>query len=465
MKIYEYIYTYFLNTSLTNYESEISNLDWTNKDLFQFKFTAEQVKCMKEIQEDMSKEKAMYRLPQGDVGTGKTACAMYALYLAVNNAHQAAVMAPTEILARQHFVTISKVFMPLGFNVRLLVSGMDEKSKQKIRKEIASGETEIIIGTHSLIQESSEYKDLGLIVIDEQHKFGVEQRKAFSGKGKNADTLVMTATPIPRSLVLTVFGDMDISVIREKPLDRKPVTTYWVDEEKREEIYAFIKSEIDKGHQAFLVYPRIEEKENTGLKSVNEMYVHFKEDIFSDKKVALIHGKLKSEEKDKIMTDFRKKKYDILIATTVIEVGVDVPNVTVMLIEHAQRYGLAQLHQLRGRIGRGEFHSYCILMGDVKTEAAYERLKTLSETSDGFLIAEKDLDIRGPGELLGTKQSGLAELRVGDIARDFSVMEEARRDAFGVVERDPKLSDADNIMLKQYIIEKFKRKKDENNSR
>jgi len=424
--------------------------------LFTFKLTAEQKKCIKEIESDMASEKPMHRLLQGDVGSGKTVVAMYALLLAAGGGYQSAVMVPTEILARQHYVTVSKTFMPLGLNVRLLINGIDQKQQELVKRELAEGEADIVIGTHSLIQEDIAYKNLGLVVIDEQHKFGVAQRKRLQSKGSSPDTLFMTATPIPRSLVLTVFGDMDVSLLKEKPEGRENVTTCWVGEDRRENVYGFLRDEIEKGRQAFIVYPRIKERASSDIRSAEEMYAHLKKDVFSDLKLALIHGRMKSDEKKRIMEDFRDGKCDILIATTVIEVGLDVPNVTVILVEHAERYGLAQLHQLRGRIGRGEHESYCILLGEPKTEDSEKRLSTMAETTSGFEISEKDLDIRGPGEFLGTRQSGLPELRVGDIARDFSIMEEAREEAFSLVSSDPLLKDEHNAKIKENIKRRFK---------
>ncbi|MGB2599575.1 MAG: ATP-dependent DNA helicase RecG [Candidatus Omnitrophota bacterium] len=428
------------------------------KDLFDFELTEEQKKCINEIERDMSSEKTMYRLLQGDVGSGKTVVGMYAVLLTVQNGHQAAVMAPTEILARQHYITISKELMPLGLNIRLLVGGIDKDTREKIKEELKKGEVDVVIGTHALIQEDIAYSDLGLVIIDEQHKFGVDQRKALREKSSKADTLVMTATPIPRSLAMTIYGDMDISMLREKPGGREEVTTYWVGEDRRKAVYSFLRDEIEKGRQAFIVYPRIKKTAGSALLSAEEMFEHLRKDVFPDLRLALIHGRMNPEEKDGIMKDFRDKKYDILIATTVIEVGIDIPNVTVMLVEHAERYGLAQLHQLRGRIGRGRHASYCILMGEPKTDASDERLSTMTETHDGFEIAEKDLDIRGPGEFLGTRQSGLPELRFGNIVHDFTIMEEAREEAFRLVSEDPALKDSRHAGIRDSIKERFKGK-------
>ena len=428
------------------------------KKLFSFDFTQDQKNCIKEIGKDMSSEKPMYRLLQGEVGSGKTVVAMYALLLTVKNGYQGAIMVPTEILARQHYVTISKALMPLGLNVRLLINGLDSKSKDIVSNELMTGEADIVIGTHSLIQEKMNYNNLGLVIVDEQHKFGVKQRKSLMSKGRMPDTLMMTATPIPRSLVLTIYGDMDVSILKDKPAGRKETITYWVGNDRRDNVYDFIRSEVEKGHQAFIVYPRIKESLQNEIKSAEKMYKEMKEDTFKDLKVALIHGKMKTDQKKKTMEDFRRGKFDVLVATTVIEVGVDIPNVTIMVIEHAERYGLSQLHQLRGRIGRGKKQSYCILMGDSKTDSSEERLSAMEETNDGFKIAEKDLDIRGPGEVLGTRQSGLPEIRFGNIARDFVIMQEAREEAFNLIEEDPILSEPHNIVVRENIKERFKGK-------
>jgi len=424
--------------------------------LFSFSFTDAQKKCIKEIERDMAGSKPMHRLLQGDVGSGKTVVAMRSAFIASDSEYQTAVMAPTEVLARQHYVTFSKIFMPLGINVRLLISGIETKAKAEIKKEISLGESDIIIGTHSLFQEDVEYGRLGLVIIDEQHKFGVRQREALRSKGVMPDLLVMTATPIPRSLSLTVFGDMDVSVLNEKPSARAAVATCCLDENKREAVYKFIREEVKKGRQAFIVYPQISAKDITETRAAVEMHQHLQKDIFNDMRLALLHGKMAPDEKKDIMAGFRDKKFDILIATTVIEVGVDIPNVTVMVVEHAEKYGLAQLHQLRGRIGRGRHASYCILMSRGESEVSAERLSAIVQTDDGFEIAEKDLDIRGPGEFLGTRQSGLPELRFGDVVKDFAIMEEAREEAFNLVKNDPELKDVRNMELKNSIRERFK---------
>ena len=426
--------------------------------LFDFDLTGAQKKCLEDIKKDMAKNEPMHRLIQGDVGSGKTVLAMYALLVAVKNGYQAALMAPTEILARQHFLNISEIFMPMGINVQFLVKEADKKVASRIKEEIRTGDINIVIGTHALIQEGVEYKKLGLVVVDEQHKFGVLQRNALRKKGFSPDMLVMTATPIPRSLVLTFFGDMDVSLLKEKPSGRQNVATYWIREDQRLSVYEFIREEVSNGRQAFIVYPRIKETEASGLKSVEEMFQELSENVFRDFRVAMLHGKVNPKEKEEIMNGFSKKKCDILIATTVIEVGIDVPNATIMMIEHAERYGLAQLHQLRGRIGRGDHASYCILMGEPSTEEAYERLSAIADIEDGFEIAEKDLDIRGPGEFLGTKQSGLPEIRIGNIAKDFDIMEQAREEAKSIVEFDPLLKAENHKGIKRNLILRFKGK-------
>lgn len=428
------------------------------EEFFPFTLTGEQKKCITDIEKDMTSERPMYRLLQGDVGSGKTVVAMYAILLSVRNGYQSVLMAPTEILARQHFITVSKTLMPLGLNIRLLADGMDERTRGVILGEIASGEADIVIGTHSVFQKNVQYSKLGMIVIDEQHKFGVDQREELRKKNIKADTLVMTATPIPRSLALTVYGDMDISVLKEKPRGRMPIETYWAGEEERSSVYKFLRHEISEGRQAFIVCPRIKKEGKTTISSAEGVFEGLSKGTFSDMRLALVHGRMKPEEKDKIMAAFLGREYDILIATTLVEVGIDVPNATVMLIEDADRYGLAQLHQLRGRIGRGSHTSYCILMGEPGTEVARERLSAIAEIEDGFEIAERDLDLRGPGEFLGTRQSGLPELKVGSIVRDFEIMEEARQEAFDLIKTDPDLKEPGHEGVRASIEERFRGK-------
>jgi ATP-dependent DNA helicase RecG len=366
--------------------------------------------------------------------------------------------------------------MPLGVSVALLVSGIDQKTKEGIYSDIKEGKVDIVVGTHAIIQEAVEFKALGLVVIDEQHKFGVTQRSILRQKGYSPHVLVMTATPIPRTLALTVYGDLDLSVIRELPKGRKPIATYWVEEEKRRSVYDFIKEELKKGRQAYVVCALIEKgpgarvqgpgKEKKELydgydaKNAVEMFEKLKSEVFADHEVALIHGRMSSAEKDRVMKDFKKGKAKVLVATSVIEVGLDVPNATVMLVENAERFGLSQLHQLRGRIGRGEHESYCILLADPKTDEAKKRLEAIEGTLDGFEIAEADLDIRGPGEFFGTRQHGLPEIRFGDILKDFDIMESARKAAFDLIARDPDFREEHHRHLKERLAVRFKGKMD-----
>jgi len=420
-----------------------------------FKLTESQIRVIREIEEDMAKPKPMHRLLQGEVGSGKTVIACYALLLTVNNGYQGALMAPTEILAEQHFINLSNFLLPWGINLELLISGISEKRKNKILEDLKKGEIDIIIGTHSLLEENVEFKKLGLVVIDEQHKFGVLQRKRLLDKGLNPDCLIMTATPIPRTLALTLYGDLDISTLYELPPGRGKVTTYWISEEKREEVYNFIKEQIRQGRQAFIVYPIIEESEALEVKSATQMYEELKEKVFKEFRIGLLHGRLSSEEKNRIMEDFKEGEIDILISTLVIEVGIDVPNVTVILVENAERFGLAQLHQLRGRIGRGKYPSYCLLLSSAKTEEARQRLTALVKTQDGFKIAEEDLKIRGPGEFFGERQHGFPEIRIGDILKDIEILEISRKEAFNLLRTDPHLESPKHKILLEILRERF----------
>lgn len=420
-----------------------------------FKLTNEQEKVIREVEKDMASGKPMNRLLQGDVGSGKTVVSLYALYLTARNGYQGAIMAPTEVLARQHYMTMSEILMPLGINIRLLISDIPKDKKDEIKQEIANGEVDIVCGTHALLDESVSFKSLGVVVIDEQHKFGVVQRETLKCKGTNPHILIMTATPIPRTLAMTVYGDLDISVIKELPGGRRPISTTWVGEDRRNFVYDFIKDEVKKGRQVFIVYPRIETPMDSEIKSAVSMYTHLQEKVFPELKLALIHGKMQSSEKEEIMKKFKNKTYDILISTTVIEVGIDVPNATVMIIENADKFGLSQLHQLRGRIGRGEHNSYCILMSEDTTENSQRRFSKMVETQDGFEIAEEDLQLRGPGEFLGTRQHGLPELRFGNILKDFEIMEKARKEAFSIASEDPDLSQAKNFLLKHSLLRRF----------
>lgn len=432
-----------------------------------FELTQAQKKAVADIERDMSSGKPMNRLLEGDVGSGKTIVAAYGLALTVQNGFQGCIMAPTEVLARQHFISLSEFLMPLGVNVALLVGGADPKTKREIYSDIKEGNIDIVVGTHAVIQESVEFKKLGLAVIDEQHKFGVTQRAILKQKGYSPHILIMTATPIPRTLALTVYGDLDISIIREMPKGRKPIATYWVEESKRSKVYGFIKEELSKGRQAYVICPLIEESRGSqvqgqavwdGRQGAVSMFEKLKSEEFRDFEVGLLHGRMPSKEKESVMKDFKKGKIKVLVSTIVIEVGIDVPNASVMLIENAERFGLAQLHQLRGRVGRGEHESYCILLADPKTEEASQRLKAVEGTLDGFQIAEADLDIRGPGEFFGTRQHGLPEIRFGNILKDFDIMEAARKEAFGLVAADPGLKEERHRQLKAALADRFKDK-------
>lgn len=406
--------------------------------LLPFSLTAAQKRVLSEIKEDMMSPHPMHRLVQGDVGCGKTLVALMAALICVENDYQVAIMAPTELLAEQHYLNIHGYCEKLGIGVTLLTASV--KGKGDTLEKIASGATQIVVGTHAVIQEKVEFHRLGLGIIDEQHRFGVVQRAQLKKKGANPDILVMTATPIPRTLSMTVFGDLSLSVIDELPPGRTPIETRMLRESRRKEVYAVVSEEAAKGRQAYVIYPLVEETEKSDLKAAVQMAEHLAQDVFPDLRVAVLHGRMPAAEKEAVMKEFKAGATDILVATTVIEVGIDVPNATVMVIEHAERFGLSQLHQLRGRVGRGSERSRCILLaGDKLSEDGQKRLEVMVQSSDGFVIAEADLQIRGSGDFLGTRQAGLPELRVADILRDGGVLEQARKDAFALVEGDPEL--------------------------
>jgi ATP-dependent DNA helicase RecG len=395
-----------------------------------FRLTPGQRVALKEIGDDMQRPHPMNRLLQGDVGAGKTIVAVLAAVLAMENGQQVAFMAPTEILAEQHFATVQRLLAQTRFRVALLTGRMAAGERRSAGKAIAAGEIQLVVGTHALVQKSVRFHALGLVIIDEQHRFGVLQRALLREKGLQPDMLVMTATPIPRTLAVTTYGDLDVSSIRDLPPGRTPVRTAAKPDARRDEIYAYLRTELDAGRQAYIVYPIIEESEKTDLRAATEMADHLAHDIFPAYRVALLHGRLKQDAKDRVMRAFAAGEIHILVATTVIEVGIDVPNASVMVIEHAERFGLSQLHQLRGRVGRGSQQSACILLYQFPiTEDGRERLKMMTETTDGFLIAEKDLELRGPGDVFGTRQAGAPTLRVGDLRRDHLLMEQARREA------------------------------------
>lgn len=399
-------------------------------ELLPFRLTDAQKSVIRETLADMSSDAPMNRLIQGDVGSGKTVVAFIAMFAALENGYQAALMAPTEILAEQHFRIAQQFFKDTGYMIGLLTGSMTASKKRKVKEALRSGEVHLVIGTHAVIQDAVEFENLGLAVIDEQHRFGVLQRAALKRLGLNPDVLVMTATPIPRSLAMTVYGDLDVSVIDELPPGRTPIKTVVLGEDKRKGVYKGIERELKLGRQAYVVYPLVEESEKLDLKPATEMCQELRDRIFPHHRVGLMHGRLKATEKESIMRAFVSGELDILVSTTVIEVGVDVPNASTMVIEHAERFGLSQLHQLRGRVGRGAEQSYCVLLtGDKKTAVAKERLGIMEETSDGFKIAEKDLELRGEGEILGTRQSGIQLFKLANIVRDIELLVAARQEA------------------------------------
>ena len=395
-----------------------------------FKLTSAQKRAIARILDDMQSDVPMNRLLQGDVGSGKTIVALLAMMAAMENGYQTALMAPTEILAEQHARNIKRLLARTPYRVELLVGSLRAAEKRRLHVALAEGEIHACIGTHALIQEAVSFHKLGLVVIDEQHRFGVLQRAALRERGFNPDVLVMTATPIPRSLAMTVYGDLDVSVIDELPPGRTPIKTVVVGEDQRTGVYRGVEREVRAGHQVYVVYPLVEESEKVDLKDATRMYEHLRDRVFPHFTIGLLHGKMKSAEKEDVMRRFMAGEIQILVATTVVEVGVDVPNASVMVIEHAERFGLSQLHQLRGRVGRGAQQSYCVLLAsDKQTSVARERLGIMEETSDGFRIAEKDLELRGPGEVMGTRQSGVPVFRIGNLVRDIQILEEARNEA------------------------------------
>lgn len=400
-----------------------------------FELTLAQKRVIRETEHDMAHIEPMNRLLQGDVGCGKTVCAILAACIAVDNGYQVAFMAPTEILAEQHYLTIHKAFEGMGIPLVFLRGNMGKERKGVI-EGIKKGEYSIIVGTHALIQKDVNFRRLGLVIIDEQHRFGVIQRKLLKEKGIMPDTLVMTATPIPRTLSMVVYGDLDVSIIDEIPKGRQKIWTKVFLDKDKFAVYRMIEDELKKGHQAYIVYPLVEESEKIELLNAKEMAAYFKKSVFPSYRVGLLHGRMKAEEKEKIMFRFKNREIDVLVCTTVIEVGIDVPNVTMMVIEHAERFGLSQLHQLRGRVGRGTYPSKCVLITSTRrTEIATRRLKVMEGTTDGFKIAEEDMKIRGPGDMLGVRQSGIPKFRVGDIVRDGDIMTHARRVAEEMIDR------------------------------
>ena len=435
------------------FEKEVKISDVINT--LPFKLTNAQRRVLEEIESDMESDKTMNRLLQGDVGSGKTVVAMCSAYKAVKSGYQAAIMAPTAILATQHLENFKNILENLGIRCELLISGITKKKKEDILERLKNGEIDILIGTHAIIEENVIFKNLGLVVTDEQHRFGVKQRTKIAEKGKNPDVLVMTATPIPRTLALILYGDLDISIIDELPPNRKKIETIAVGKQMTDRINNFIKQHVNEGRQAYVVCPLVEENEEMDLKSVEKLYQTYSTEVFPEYKVEYIHGKMKPKEKDEIMEKFKNKEIDILISTTVIEVGVDVPNANIMVIENAERFGLAQLHQLRGRVGRGEYQSYCILKCEGKSENTRKRMKVMVETNDGFVISEKDLELRGSGDFFGTMQHGLPEFKIANLFEDIEMLKMVQSVAMKILSDDPKLEKEKNQLLKDLIRDKF----------
>jgi len=426
------------------------------KAMLPFKPTDAQKRVIQEIVNDMKEPRPMNRLLQGDVGCGKTIVAAEAAVIAIENGYQVAVLAPTEILAAQHGSYFRQILSKLGYATALLTGSFSSREKTQLKRLVAEGLAHVVVGTHALLEKDVEFKKLGLAIVDEQHRFGVMQRLGLVQKGVHPDVLVMTATPIPRTLALTLYGDLDVSVIDQMPPGRKPIITKHAASDAIEQVYSFVKRQIDEGRQAYVVYPVIEESETQAMKAAQQSYEHLSREVFPDIAVGLMHGRLGGDEKEAAMQRFKEGHTRILVSTTVIEVGVDVPNASVMVVEQAERFGLAQLHQLRGRVGRGAAQSYCILATEKMNDAARERIRTLVESTDGFHISEMDLKLRGPGEFFGTKQSGLPSLRVANILRDSEILEVARREAVDFIAHPPEAEDLRRVVA--YIRDHWQRR-------
>lgn len=420
-----------------------------------FNLTKAQLRVLEEIDKNMEQDKSMNRLLQGDVGSGKTVVAMISAYKAVKSGYQVAVLAPTAILATQHLENFQKILKKFDIRCELLISGITKKKKTEILEKLQNGEIDILIGTHAMLEENVTFKNLGLVVTDEQHRFGVKQRTTMAQKGENPDVLVMSATPIPRTLALILYGDLDISIIDELPPNRKKIETFAVTKALEDRVNNFVKKQVDEGRQAYIVCPLVEESEENDLQSVISLYEKCKTEVFPNYRIEYIHGKMKQKEKDDIMERFKNGEIDILISTTVIEVGVDVPNSSIMVIEDAQRFGLAQLHQLRGRVGRGEYQSYCILKYEGKGKNTRERMKIMTQTNDGFVISQKDLELRGSGDFFGTNQHGIPDFKIANLFTDIDILKLAQEAAIKIVNDDGKLENPENILLKELVKDKF----------
>ncbi len=424
-------------------------------ELLPFKLTNAQLRVLEEINKDMESKKNMNRLLQGDVGSGKTAVSMITAYKAVKSGYQVALLAPTAILATQHLESFTEMFEQVGIKCGLLVSSLTSKKKKEVLEKLENGEIDVLIGTHAMIEDNVLFKNLGLVITDEQHRFGVKQRTKIVEKGQNPDVLVMSATPIPRTLGLILYGDLDISIIDELPPNRKKIETFAVRKNMEERVNGFIKKQIEEGRQAYIVCPLVEESEESDLKAVTTLVEKYKNEVFSDYRVECVYGKMKAKEKDAIMQEFKDGNIDILISTTVIEVGVNVPNASIMVVENAERFGLAQLHQLRGRVGRGEYKSYCILKYEGKGQNTIERMKIMTQTNDGFIIAEKDLQLRGTGDFFGTEQHGIPEFKIANLFEDLPILKQVQDLSMKILEEDVKLELEKNKLLSIRVKNKF----------